>query len=51
MTNKIDCTNLEKISLIKIADLLDKIPGHGENIDLDFLEKECKKIEVCTSIA
>ncbi|HBJ2622354.1 TPA: hypothetical protein LA827_002097 [Clostridium botulinum] len=51
MKNKNNCTKLEKICLIKIIALLDSIPGNGENIDLSFFEKECKKIEVCTSIA
>ncbi len=45
-----NCTNLDKIYLIKIIALLDRIPGNGENIDLSFFEKECKKIEACSSM-
>lgn len=51
MKIKINSTSLEEMCLNKIVSILERLPNEGENIDLDYVAKECKKTEVCTSIA
>lgn len=48
--NKKD-VSLEEICLSKINSILEGLPDKGENIDLNYISKECKKTEVCSSIA
>lgn len=51
MEDKKSGMSLEEISLKRVASILKKLPSNGKNIDWDYLENECKKIEVCSSIA
>lgn len=51
MEDKKDSKSLEDMCLNKITSILEELPDKGENIDLNYISKECKKIEVCSSIA
>ena len=44
------CTSCEEKCLEKIVEILNSIPKKGENIDIAKFEKECKKIEVYSSV-
>lgn len=51
MREKEDRTSVEDVCLENIKDILKRLPGKGEGVNLDVFEKECKKIEVSSSIA
>jgi hypothetical protein len=47
----INSTSLENGIINRIANILERLPNKGENIDLELFKEERKKTEVCTSIA
>lgn len=51
MDENINSTSLENGIINRIANILERLPNKGENIDLELFKEERKKTEVCTSIA
>ncbi|CAI3547713.1 hypothetical protein [Clostridium neonatale] len=51
MEMKKESTSIEETCLENIKDILERLPGKGERVNLDVFKKECKKIEVSSSIA
>lgn len=49
MINK-KSTSVEEIFLKEIINILERLPGKGENIDFGILKEGIKEAEVCTSL-
>ncbi|WP_185966664.1 hypothetical protein [Clostridium sp. HBUAS56017] len=41
--------SLEEMCLTQITIILERFPDKGKNVNIEFIEKHCKKDEVCTS--